>query len=1036
MRTFCLLAGMLLYIFAGDETLFAETALEPFVYGENFETRELRAWASYPLWQDTAFDAFMRVNTMVPRDPNISIEQKIYPLWNEDTYAGAQKKLDMYLVPGSSITLRYYLKSSQHAEFVKIRLAAGPSGKLDVTIRNPVINRWEWVTVTFQDFIRENPRVEGVNMIRVNTLAVLAKVPDADPKMTIYFGLDDVLVKGMRNVEFQFSEPKVIRLPEWKPCIPERHYRRGDTLVLRGMWPLDADRVRLTITPFTERSKILLSADLKKQNGMWSLPKVALNYPEDLYFATLQAIRNGEPVSETQFTFYIAPKSQGHPRVWFDGERKKWVEARLKSEKFKDVATNIHSKAADFRARLPLEKAVFDFDQLPDEDIMQGDIYRIWFDRLIMFQDAVYYNALQYAFFGDQEAGDYSRQLLVKVCEFPFWLNPWFTKRGENTYYPISDMGRYYSVSYDVLYDILSENERATIRKALIKNVIQGAHRGYVVNNMVTTNTSNWIPMIIGGSIVCQAAMYGDGPDVGPAEPYFTGAILKLYEMMNRTIDPDGAYGEGPYLHTTMNALNHSLPALENVFKVDLSKSIPGVHRELIWAGIIKNNHPFQYGDSGGYGGINSSYWLLSKYRDPLLGWAYNYLKGGNLFEDVLWETEDVPRKDPFQENPVAVFHKTGITVFKSGWEKDDFVFVMKTGPFYNHQHIDQGSFFFADHGSTFIEERNANTYWYYLKDPLALSWALQPISHSTILINHQNKSQRIGDPLNNPEGFDDHAFIYHFLDGKAAAFSSGDIGRLYWNKVNSLRRNVLFIKPRTVLMLDTAIPGDMDADVTLLYQTGLQKELQAGAKVSKVTKDGNALFINHLYPENTVVSSVETPHYISTLKNDFPLEREAMLTLTARTHRAPLVIANLLTATKGEDPGIRTEAHDGYVSGSIGGKTFAFGTRLNSRYTIGEVTTDALAICDDGKSLFAALCTLVERNGAPLVRSSQPMTCDIASNRIHYCLADESIVSFAGKYGQKLILNGGEMKNAVFNPERKILTVTLPSGEGIVEIR
>ena len=60
----------------------AEIALEPFTYSQDFESRELNAWASYPPWQDTAYDPNMRVNTMVPGDPNISIEQKVTPYTN------------------------------------------------------------------------------------------------------------------------------------------------------------------------------------------------------------------------------------------------------------------------------------------------------------------------------------------------------------------------------------------------------------------------------------------------------------------------------------------------------------------------------------------------------------------------------------------------------------------------------------------------------------------------------------------------------------------------------------------------------------------------------------------------------------------------------------------------------------------------------------------------------------------------------------------------------------------------------------------
>ena len=114
--------------------------------------------------------------------------------------------------------------------------------------------------------------------------------------------------------------------------------------------------------------------------------------------------------------------------------------------------------------------------------------------------------------------------------------------------------------------------------------------------------------------------------------------------------------------------------------------------------------------------------------------------------------------------------------MFKSGWEPDDFVFVMRTGPFINHQHMDQGSFWLSSGGSTFIEERHRSTYY---EDPLYQPWYTQPVAHSTILINHNHQSQRMGDLLWHVDGFKDYAFVTHFLNGKDAAFSSGDIGRL-----------------------------------------------------------------------------------------------------------------------------------------------------------------------------------------------------------------------------------------------------------------
>src|SRR5690606_2124720 len=104
------------------------------------------------------------------------------------------------------------------------------------------------------------------------------------------------------------------------------------------------------------------------------------------------------------------------------------------------------------------------------------------------------------------------------------------------------------------------------------------------------------------------------------------------------------------------------------------------------------------------------------------------------------------------------------------------------------------------------------------------------------------------------------------------AAFTSGDIGRLYWGKVKSLTRNVLYLKPRTILMLDVAEPSEEDADVTLLYQTMELENIKADQDISTISINEATLNIVHLSPEAMEAMEVETPHYLKTLQNDRPL--------------------------------------------------------------------------------------------------------------------------------------------------------------------
>ncbi len=1014
----------------------SKKGLEPFTYKENFETNELSAWASYPLWQDTAFDPNIRPNTMVPGDPNISLVERVTPYTNVDNYAGAQKLLDMVFLEDSMISLRVYLKTHLKPEYLKVRLAAGTDGAVDYTVLAPTPNSWQSVTVGYDDLVRENPRLKG-KPVKVNALAVLAKFPGGDPAMPLYFGLDDVVFEGARPAHFQFAEPRMHKLSEWTPYIPDGHYKKGDTLNLKGRWPFAVDRVDLTVAGFAESSNALVRAALRGRAGEWT-GGLKLGLPEGLYLGTLTAFAGKEKIAATEFTVFIDPPGIAgtHPRLRFSASTLGAMKARLAEARFQSVREDLVKRAKESREASPVDKLIFDVDCFPEDEPLIGNVpvsLPGWSGgRLRFWRSTLNANGLAYSLLGDQEAGKYIKDYLVKLCEFPFWVHPWWEKRGQHTYYPVGELAMEAAFVYDSVYGLMTEAERRTVREGLFRNMIVPAQRGYVEDNLVTNDTSNWVAHVTGGSLTAQAAIFADGPAERPVEPYLTGTIFKLHDLIRKSIGRDGGYGESAgYCYFTMQSLSKALPALDDVFKVDLSGNLDLSYTDMFWAGLLKRKDFFYFGDSGSSGAMRpmtSWTWLLAKDKDPKLAWLFNHLKAGDTLMDVLHNVDGIPAQDPFSENPVRCFKDLGTTVFKSGWEDDDFVFVLRTGAFYNHQHLDQGTFWLADKGRIFIEERHGSSYY---EDPFYQSHYTQPVAHSTVLIDHNEQSQRAGDPLLFAEGFHDHAFVADFLDGKEAAFVSGDIGRLYWGKVKEMRRNVLYLKPRTVLMLDTVVPAENDVDVTALYQPGHLKDIQADAKSSQITKDGTVLTVRHLYPESMAVKAEKTPIYINTLLRDVPLQAEGMLTATAKTQGKPLVVANLLSTDVGS---LKTQKGEGFVSGSQSGKEFAFSTSPGAAYKAGSFDTDALAIAWTGESTFAALCKTLSRDGTLLVRSDEPVTCELTKGAFKYSAAKSTTVTigFAGAPG-KVMLNGVPVKAFKYDKATKTLTVTLPAGEGVL---
>jgi len=380
--------------------------VEKWAYTDNFENRELGAWASYSLWQDNAYDQNFRTNTIVPGDPNISIVQKVTPYSNVDNYAGAQKLLNMYFKPGGKISLRYYLKTNEKVEFFKVRFAAGNYGTIDVTLPVPQTNKWVWVNVGFDDFVRENPVLAGKNQVQIYALGFLAKIPKADPRMPFYLGLDDISFKGWRAIAFQFAQPAVTRLPEFDPYIPLKHYSTNDLFNLSGRWPLKADKVHLQIVSYTDQKTLIYDGVLAKNGDLWTMKPLKLTFPDGLYLAKLSAYSGKTQLSGTEFTLHIAPKNMAgkHPRLLFDAGKEKSIVQQLKEGDFRSVLDGILKNAKIQREKTPLASLVYDLDQFPDEDWLPS--WNAFGSHIYNTGEALKDNAFAYSFNGDTIAGN------------------------------------------------------------------------------------------------------------------------------------------------------------------------------------------------------------------------------------------------------------------------------------------------------------------------------------------------------------------------------------------------------------------------------------------------------------------------------------------------------------------------------------------------------------------------------------------------------------------------------------------------------
>jgi hypothetical protein len=1013
------------------------SSLERYVYSERFEEGLLGAWASYPHWQDLAYDQNFRIGQIQQGDTNTSIVQKVTPYSNVDNYGGAQKLLDMYLVPGSKIAFRYFVKSHLAPSFIKVRLAAGALGTLDVTINHPTINQWVWASVGFDDFVRENTTINATDPVHIYALLFLVKIPGCDPEMPFYIGLDDISFEGAREKQFQFALPAVTKLPEFAPFIPLKHYVQGEKFSLKGSWDIDASRVNIQIVSFTDPQKIFFTGKLLKRSNGWELGQLSLNFPAGLYRATLSAYNNKDKIAATEFTLHIAaecPQGQ-HPRLLFDVEKQAWLEKRFRLEKYKPVLEEMEANARLQREKIPVSSLVYDLDQFPDENWLPS--WDAWGEHSVVTGEALKWNALSYVFNKNEEAGRYAKDVLVTLAGWKDWASPWQTKRGRLGDHRTGTWSHSLALAYDLTYPLMTEAERQAVRNAFVKNIVEGVHQTFVYDDNITGRTSNWIAMTVGGSLMTMAAMFNDGKETENIEPYFTGALLKYYSFINKVSDSlDGGWGEGlGYNEYSFTNMSMSLPSLQHVFNIDLSAPLVNSYNEYIWSGVLEAGNYFHFGDAArSLTSFPSWAFLLNMRKEPRLSWLYHYFKKKETWYDVLFDIDGIPQDTPLDENPDKVFRKIGTTVFKGGWGKNDFSFSMRTGAFFNHQHMDQGSFMLSDRGVNFIVEREGSTYY---DDPIYQSSFIQPVAHSTILINGNHQSQRVGDGFDFAPGLNDHAFIEQYFDGRIAGFSSGNIGKLYWGKVNAMRRNNIFIKPGILLMLDEIVPGSEDVDVSLLYQTPELNSIKTGDEMSTITRQGVSLNIFHLSPQKKEVRAVETPHYLITLQKEKPLVKEGIIKLTARTGKEPLIVGNLFVSSdSGQAPAIRFQRKENFVYGEGAGRNIVFRTKDKTDYTVNDFTTDALAMVWNKDTLFVVNATRIRYQNELIVSADAPVCAEIYTGEIHYAVTGTTRLKIpVNTHTRDIILNGRRKKISAADKKNRMIEISVPEGSGFIKI-
>lgn len=896
--------------------LATQPILEPYQWQEDFESGTTEAWESYPPFQDTAYDFTIYPGRYVPPNElrgNIFSGGEAYPLSSVAPPPTAGEENEYYLLrgfkpdgtSGGSLGMwvkLYHLFSADNTEVefdywlddrigtgaLEVHLAGGDGQRYVSTIENPARREWERLRLSGTDFSSKQTGAPLPPGISLDAIAVMIVMVESDPSAYTYLAIDNVVIDANRSPRMDFSTPEVVRYKHWEHGIVERVHDAGEPLELNATLPGNVEEASLELSfgVHPEHSRRVALSGSGQQWGLEGGYDFPGEDPLGPWLATVTGYRGGEPVIQDTFRFWrLAQPPQERPRTIFSAEDVAVLRERAQdTERGNELYSRIVRNAERARTREAGEAAGVSSvtspgafsGPLPPES---GDIHVYYEDYLLRDIGSYFtllrttgYDALNNAFVylidGDEEAGDYARQVMLQVTGWDTWLHPNFPRLGRSTYYPIGQVAIGFALTYDMIHPLLSEEEKEAIREGIMRNAVEGGWKEYFLHNRVANGTSNWISGAAAGPMLTILSMY-DSHDAFPSE--FAGLGEKLLSHLKWSYLSDGSYGEGQgYQAFSVYKSGNTMVALKQAYGV--TGLIDNSHyaksflypiyiaiRDISFIGMGDNYNEIVPGRA-----FRHLAPLAYLQRDPLLTHFFS-LNPGNDWRELVWPIQtDIAQAPDDLLPPSRVFDKHGSLVFRNSWEADGSALHFRAGPHFNHTHADQGHFNFWSHGEMLAYEAELSMYY---DDPYFWSYFVHAGAHNTLIVDGNIQSQEFGDFDDDVPAFNNHARLLSWTTDGTSGLARSDLVPVYSRYLDRYERSLAFTPGGNLIVMDEMQSNGGDHDFHLFYHPPIQGRTEISGDHAVYSGEEAQLVIKPLAPDQALLDFHRVPTPIRELR-------------------------------------------------------------------------------------------------------------------------------------------------------------------------
>lgn len=392
----------------------------------------------------------------------------------------------------------------------------------------------------------------------------------------------------------------------------------------------------------------------------------------------------------------------------------------------------------------------------------QRPIFKDYWESLLNEKEeggnALLREAFIYAITEDKARGAAAHAELLKVLGEKNWdvfvedghLRLGFLRTGNLT--------RQVALAYDWIYDLLSPEERTeTLNQIAEKGcvpIIRGLNgmrhpetvkgwnfapehqQEYELRDMRRWPTilghNNFRAVMSGGLALGIFAL--EGHDSRTDE--WKEILLDSFDRFTRLYQPDGSYDEGvAYCNYATEFLIYLMEVVHRKTGLDLfgSANFTGVMHFNLATYLphrLRPNGSVNFGDAGNSLRSDVGYWIARQSRDGLAQYIADNFHDGHTLFSLIWYDPSVKPEPPVNQRLIKL--DLDWIIARTGYEMDDLVVALRSGPPANHEHADRNSLILKYAGEILFSDPYRPTYHH--RDP---GWFLRTApAHNTVLID------------------------------------------------------------------------------------------------------------------------------------------------------------------------------------------------------------------------------------------------------------------------------------------------------------